>query len=335
MLASPKKRHVHQESSAVICFPATRDMRTTLPSEPPTAKESLPSQVAHSNFVGSGPVLPSLRACSGIFGERGSRMQRWPSWLTEASRMASSGHQATLETSRWCGAWADMSGNPEVASSETAPCFVGCGGARTSHKDTWPSSCDVASWGGRTGLTLKLVTARATVQLQTQQAAAMSQTRTLESQELLINVKGNLEGAPNVKLVTTCEWPWRVNFGTAPTPPSGALLAPAPAWGGAKRELSVFQRWMSKSQPPLASSAPSSFRARACTPFWQPGARRAATGPAAAVAPSPCSRAQHLTEPSLQPATRWLPFPPSTEKAAALVSTLSVILTTSRDWAPA
>mmetsp|Transcript_95887 Transcript_95887/g.286220 ORF Transcript_95887/g.286220 Transcript_95887/m.286220 type:complete len:206 (-) Transcript_95887:155-772(-) len=92
--------------------------------------------------------------------------------------------------------------------------------------------------------------------------------------------------------------------------------------------------WMSMSQPPLAISAPSSFRATACTPFWQPGARSAATGPAVALPPSPYSRAQHLKLPSLHPATRWLPFPPSTGKAAALVSTLSVILTTSRDSLP-
>mmetsp|Transcript_85957 Transcript_85957/g.266185 ORF Transcript_85957/g.266185 Transcript_85957/m.266185 type:complete len:99 (-) Transcript_85957:877-1173(-) len=98
-----------------------------------------------------------------------------------------------------------MSGNPAVASSDTAPCFVGCGGARTSHSDTWPSSWDVAICGGMTGLVLRLVTARATVQLQTQQAAAMSHTRTEESHEQLKRVNGNLVGTPNSRQVTTCE----------------------------------------------------------------------------------------------------------------------------------
>mmetsp|Transcript_10577 Transcript_10577/g.21845 ORF Transcript_10577/g.21845 Transcript_10577/m.21845 type:complete len:340 (+) Transcript_10577:376-1395(+) len=233
-----------------------------------------------------------------------------------------------------------MSGSPAVESKETAPCFVGCGAARMSHKETWPSSCDVASCGGMKGLRFRLVTARATVQLQTQQAAAMSQTRTEESQEPLTSVKGKLEGAPNSRQVTTCVWPCSENLGTTPAPPGAALLLPAPAASGcANREASVFQRWMSRSQPPLAICVPSSLMATACTPFRQPGARSVATVPAAALAApppaaSPCFKAQHLSVPSLHPATRLLPFPPSTGKAATLVSSLAAILTTSRDWEP-
>mmetsp|Transcript_63597 Transcript_63597/g.186607 ORF Transcript_63597/g.186607 Transcript_63597/m.186607 type:complete len:212 (+) Transcript_63597:325-960(+) len=202
--------------------------------------------------------------------------------------------------------------------------------------DTCPSSCAVASCTGTAGQRLKLVTARATVQLQTHVAAAMSQTRTVASQELLSRVKGHRSGAPNCRAVITWLWPSRTNFGVLSSPPPAAFrLAPAP-WlspGSTKTSLPAFQPRMVLSQPPEAIRVPSSWMATASRDFAAGEPRSDVTGPADAL-PAPMRRLQHFAEPSFAEARRRAPRPPSTGKATTPVSGPSESFTVSRACVP-
>mmetsp|Transcript_60396 Transcript_60396/g.168763 ORF Transcript_60396/g.168763 Transcript_60396/m.168763 type:complete len:218 (+) Transcript_60396:459-1112(+) len=185
-----------------------------------------------------------------------------------------------------------------------------------SHMEMWPSSCEVASCG-ESGLRLKLVTARATVQLQTQLAAAASQTRTEQSQEPLRSVNGKRARAPKRRLETTWLWPARVNFGATPSPASAApafRFAPALslASGSAKRAGSAFQSSTSLFQPALAKSVPSSLMATASVAragSSPVGARRVAAGPNLMSSPELCCTWKHFVHPSFPAARRRLPEP--------------------------
>mmetsp|Transcript_7701 Transcript_7701/g.20744 ORF Transcript_7701/g.20744 Transcript_7701/m.20744 type:complete len:213 (+) Transcript_7701:387-1025(+) len=207
------------------------------------------------------------------------------------------------------------------------------GDARRSQMDTCPSSCAVATCTGTTGHMLKLVTARATVQLQTHVAAAMSQTRTVASQELLSRVNGHRSGAPNCRAVTTWVWPSRANFGVLSSPPPVAFLfAPAPR-SSTKTSAPAFQPSTTWSQPAEASRVPSSWMATASRDFAAGAPRRDVTGPADAL-PALMRRLQHFAEPSFADARRWAPRPPSTGRATTPVSGPSESFTVSRACVP-
>mmetsp|Transcript_86715 Transcript_86715/g.250444 ORF Transcript_86715/g.250444 Transcript_86715/m.250444 type:complete len:269 (+) Transcript_86715:452-1258(+) len=193
-----------------------------------------------------------------------------------------------------------------------------------SHKETWPSSWDVANcalWW----LMLKLVTALATGQLQTQLAAAVSHTRTPQSHDPLINVNGNRDDVPNIKLVTTWLWPLSTILGSSDSaPPPAAFLLDAPSASPStapKRDGPAFHTRMSWSQPAPATKSAFSSRATVCKPWKCSDDRTVLTGPTAGLAP--CRMRMALAPPSLPAAATRLSSatPPAGRACKAVMDT--------------